>query len=40
MQFFGPREVSSDEIEDFVLLRSPKDGQTHGGPTYQLSVVC
>ena len=36
---FGPREVSSDEIEDFVVLRSPKDGQTHGGPTYQLSVV-
>src|SRR3984885_6808839 len=36
---FGPREVSNDEIEDFVVLRSPKDGQTHGGPTYQLSVV-
>jgi len=36
---FGPREVSSDEIEDFVLLRSPKEGQSHGGPTYQLSVV-
>jgi len=36
---FGPREVSNDEIEDFVLLRSPKDGQAHGGPTYQLSVV-
>jgi glutamyl-tRNA synthetase len=36
---FGPREVSSDEIEDFVLLRSPKEGQTQGGPTYQLSVV-
>jgi glutamyl-tRNA synthetase len=36
---FGPREVSNDEIEDFVLLRSPKDGQAHGGPTYQLSAV-
>ncbi len=36
---FGPREVSNDEIEDFVLLRSPKEGQTHGAPTYQLSVV-
>src|SRR5579871_2454209 len=36
---FGPREVSNDEIEDFVLLRSPKEGQTRGGPTYQLSVV-
>jgi glutamyl-tRNA synthetase len=36
---FGPREVSNDEIEDFVLLRSPKEGQTHGGPTYQLSAV-
>jgi glutamyl-tRNA synthetase len=36
---FGPREVANDEIEDFVLLRSPKDGQTRGAPTYQLSVV-
>ena len=36
---FGPREVSNEEIEDFVLLRSPKDGQAYGGPTYQLSVV-
>jgi len=36
---FGPREVSSDEIEDFVLLRSPREGQTHGSPTYQLSAV-
>ncbi|HWZ55102.1 MAG TPA: glutamate--tRNA ligase [Verrucomicrobiae bacterium] len=36
---FGPREVSSDEIEDFVLLRSPKEGQARGLPTYQLSVV-
>lgn len=36
---FGPREVSNDEIEDFVLLRSPKEGQARGVPTYQLSVV-
>ena len=36
---FGPREVSNDEIEDFVLLRSPKEGESRGGPTYQLSVV-
>jgi glutamyl-tRNA synthetase len=31
--------VSNEEIEDFVLLRSPKDGQARGLPTYQLSVV-
>jgi glutamyl-tRNA synthetase len=31
--------VSNEEIEDFVLLRSPKEGQTRGAPTYQLSVV-
>src|SRR5258708_33967620 len=36
---FGPREVANEEIEDFVLLRSPKVGQARGGPTYQLSVV-
>jgi glutamyl-tRNA synthetase len=36
---FGPREVSNDEIEDFVLLRSPREGQARGGPTYQLSAV-
>jgi glutamyl-tRNA synthetase len=36
---FGPREVSNDEIEDFVLLRSPREGETRGVPTYQLSVV-
>jgi glutamyl-tRNA synthetase len=36
---FGPHEVSNDEIEDFVLLRSPKEGQTHGAPTYQLCAV-
>ena len=31
--------MSNEEIEDFVLLRSPKEGQAHGAPTYQLSVV-
>ncbi len=37
---FGPREVSNDEIEDFVLLRSSKNaGETTGLPTYQMSVV-
>ena len=38
---FGPREVSNDEIEDFVLLRSPKPGQTveTALPTYQLGAV-
>jgi glutamyl-tRNA synthetase len=36
---FGKREVSNEEIEDFVLLRSPREGQTRGGPTYQLSAV-
>src|ERR1700686_1996287 len=36
---FGPREVTNEEIEDFVLLRSPKEGQERGAPTYQLSVV-
>jgi glutamyl-tRNA synthetase len=42
---FGPREVANDEIEDFVLLRSPKGDEpsgltaTAGLPTYQMSVV-
>src|ERR1700724_3209317 len=36
---FGPREVANEEIEDFVLLRSPKQGQALGAPTYQLSAV-
>src|SRR5579862_8336355 len=37
---FGPREISNDEIEDFVLLRSPRDGGSESGlPTYQLGVV-
>jgi glutamyl-tRNA synthetase len=36
---FGPREISNDEIEDFVLLRSPRAGQQQGLPTYQLCAV-
>ncbi len=37
---FGAREVSNDEIEDFVLLRSAKNtDETSGLPTYQMSVV-
>jgi glutamyl-tRNA synthetase len=36
---FGPREVQNAEIEDFVLLRSAKDGATSGLPTYQLGAV-
>jgi glutamyl-tRNA synthetase len=37
---FGPREISNDEIEDFVLLRSPRDGGSESGlPTYQLGAV-
>jgi len=36
---FGAREVSNDEIEDFVLLRSPREGESRGLPTYQLSAV-
>jgi glutamyl-tRNA synthetase len=36
---FGPREFSNDEIEDFVLLRSPRGDEKLGLPTYQLSVV-
>jgi len=36
---FGRREVSNDEIEDFVLLRSPKEGQSLALPTYQLGAV-
>ena len=36
---FGPREVANEEIEDFVLLRSPKEGQAQGVPTYQLGAV-
>jgi len=37
---FGPREVANEEIEDFVLLRSPKSaGESSGLPTYQLGAV-
>ncbi len=37
---FGRREVSNEEIEDFVLLRSPKEaGGVSGLPTYQLGAV-
>jgi glutamyl-tRNA synthetase len=36
---FGRREVQNAEIEDFVLLRSPKAGQTARLPTYHLACV-
>ena len=37
---FGLGEVSNEEIEDFVLLRSPKsEEQETGLPTYQLGAV-
>ena len=37
---FGPREVQNDEIEDFVLLRSPRtDAPDSALPTYQLGAV-
>jgi glutamyl-tRNA synthetase len=36
---FGPREVVNAEIEDFVLLRSPREGAETGLPTYQLGAV-
>ena len=37
---FGPREVSNEEIEDFVLLRSSREGAAGGVlPTYQLGAV-
>jgi len=37
---FGPREVSNDEIEDFVLLRSSRTGNPDPAlPTYQLAAV-
>ncbi len=36
---FGAREVANEEIEDFVLLRSPKPGTQARLPTYQLAVV-
>lgn len=36
---FGRREVQNDEIEDFVILRSPRPGETVRLPTYQLAAV-
>ncbi len=36
---FGDREFDNAEIEDFVLLRSGKDAEDWGMPTYQMSVV-
>lgn len=36
---FGPRDVSNDEIEDFVLLRSPRADAAEALPTYQLAAV-
>jgi glutamyl-tRNA synthetase len=36
---FGRNKFSNDEIEDFVLLRSPRGEETHGLPTYQLGAV-
>jgi glutamyl-tRNA synthetase len=36
---FGDREFANDDIEDFVLLRSGKDGEEFGQAMYQLSVV-
>jgi glutamyl-tRNA synthetase len=36
---FGRREVQNAEIEDFVLLRSPKPGKTARLPTYHLACV-
>ncbi len=38
-EVFGHREVVNDEIEDFVLLRSPKLGSEAQLPTYQLAAV-
>jgi len=36
---FGEREFANEEIEDFVLLRSPRGEEARGLPTYQLGVV-
>jgi glutamyl-tRNA synthetase len=36
---FGEREFSNDEIEDFVLLRSGREGEEFGQAMYQMSVV-
>jgi glutamyl-tRNA synthetase len=38
-EVFGEREFDNEEIEDFVLLRSGKDGEEWGMPTYQMCVV-
>jgi glutamyl-tRNA synthetase len=36
---FGEREFANEEIEDFVLLRSPRGDEETGLPTYQLGAV-
>jgi len=36
---FGSGEVDNEEIEDFVLLRSPRGPEQGGLPTYQLGAV-
>jgi len=36
---FGESEFSNDEIEDFVLLRSGKEGEKFGQAMYQMSAV-
>ncbi len=36
---FGAREFLNEEIEDFVILRSPRGEETQGLPTYQLGAV-
>src|ERR1700676_5206386 len=36
---FGERQFANEEIEDFVLLRSPRGNEASGTPTYQLGVV-
>ncbi len=36
---FGETEFANDDIEDFVLLRSGKDGEEFGQAMYQMSVV-
>jgi glutamyl-tRNA synthetase len=36
---FGETEFSNNDIEDFVLLRSGKDGEEFGQAMYQMSVV-
>ena len=36
---FGENEFSNDEIEDFVLVRSGRDGEEFGQAMYQMSAV-